>query len=97
MKIIAPGTYPEENEKVCPECSCRFKYYNSEVHYETTTQDEESMFGGFGSYKWIKCPECSKEIHFDVKFTPYESWVDSLCDFFRNIFRRKRKDDKHDI
>ena len=59
MKIIAPGTYPEGNEKVCP--------------------------------------ECGKKIHFDVKFTPYESWVDSLCDFFRNIFRRKRKDDKHDI
>ena len=97
MKIIAPGTYPEENEKVCPECGCRFKYYNSEVHYETTTQDEESIFGGFGSYKWIKCPGCGKEIRFDVKFTPYESWVDSLCDFFRNIFRRKRKDDKHDV
>ena len=40
MKIISPGTYPEENERVCPECGCRFKYYNSEVHYETTTQDE---------------------------------------------------------
>ena len=97
MKIIERGKYPNENEKVCPECSCRFKYYNSEAHYETTTQDEEEFFGGFGSYRWIKCPECGKEIRFDVKFTPYESWVDNFCDFFRNIFRRRRKGDRHDI
>lgn len=97
MKIIAPGTYPEENEKVCPECGCRFKYYNNEVKHESTNPDEEEFFGGFGSYDYINCPECNHEIHWNVKFTPYESWVDSLCDFFRNIFRRKRKENKHDI
>lgn len=21
MKIVSPGTYPEENERVCPECN----------------------------------------------------------------------------
>lgn len=97
MKIIEHGKYPNENEMKCPECNCVFKYFNTEAKHECSTPDEEAMFGGFGFYKSIKCPECNYRIIFDYQFTPTISWVDSLCDFFRNIFRRKRKDDKHDI
>lgn len=95
--IIKKGKYPTKNILKCNECGCEFMYYNSETTYETTTQDEESFLGGFGSYRWINCPQCNNKIIFDEQFTPYESWVDSFCNFFRNIFRRKRKDDKHDV
>ena len=97
MKIIAPGTYPEENERVCPECGCRFKYFNTEAKHECSTPDEEAMFGGFGSYKSIKCPECDYKIIFDYQFTPTYSWVDGICNWFRkisnkiiNIFRKEK-------
>ena len=94
MKIIAPGTYPEGNEKVCPECGCRFKYFNTEAKHECSTPDEEAMFGGFGSYKSIKCPECNYKIIFDYQFTPTYSWIDGICNWFgylKHKFRRKKK------
>lgn len=94
MKVIAPGTYPEQNEKVCPKCGCRFRYYDNEVKHESTNPDEEEFFGGFGSYDYINCPECNYQIHWNVKFIAYDSWVDKLCDWFRYLkhkFRRKKK------
>ena len=44
MEVIKNGTYPEENTVICKECSCEFKYYNSEIITDMTTPDEQSFF-----------------------------------------------------
>lgn len=92
--IIKKGKYPTKNILKCNECGCEFMYYDSETTYETTTQDEESFLGGFGSYRWINCPQCNNKIIFDEQFTPYDSWIDNLTKWIKNFLERRIKSKK---
>lgn len=90
--ILRSGGYPKENIKICPECKCEFAFYNSEVHFEMTTPDEEAFFGGYGSHKWVECPECEAKVIFDVKFTPTRDWLQKFCRNMKYIkIKRERK------
>lgn len=94
-KIIKNGKYPEQNVLTCNECGCIFKYYDSEVNYESSTIDEEEFFGGFESHKWVECPQCGNDVIFAVHFMPTQpTWFDKLLNKIVNMFKRKNKGGK---
>lgn len=93
MEIIKHGTHPIDNIAECEECHCLFSYFRSEVNHECTTPYEEGIFGGFGSYDWLECPECKNKIIFNTQFTPYENSIDKFIKWFKLKFRRKSNAD----
>lgn len=89
-KIIKPGDYPENNKVECDGCHCLFKYYNTEIHVDMTTPDEESLLGGFGIHRWVECPQCKNRVTLSCQFTeskPFEDFIE----FFKNLFKRKEE------
>lgn len=89
-EIIIRGHYPENNKVECPECKCYFQFYTEEVNVDMTTEDEMDLLGGFGVHKWIRCPQCNCKVTLSCEFTE-DRPLESLHEFFRNIFRKKNK------
>lgn len=90
--IIIKGNYPDNNKIECPECKCYFQYYTNEIITDITSPDEMDFLGGFGVHKWIKCPQCGCKVTLKYTFLEDEPPLHSLCNFFRNIFKKGRKD-----
>lgn len=98
MKIIENGKYPEENVKVCPECSCKFAYFDNEIHHEYISEDMAKFCGleAYGSYDYVVCPTCKYQIIFNVckeNFTELTFWIDTIKNFFLKI-KNKIKGEK---
>lgn len=90
MEVFEHGHCKQENIITCKECRCVYGYYNSDVVTDVTTPDEEALCGGFGVHSYVQCPDC-KCIHTIYKdFTPYVSWIDKICEWFK-----KRKEKRH--
>ena len=94
MLIVKPGEYPVDNLCTCDKCGCEFYYYDSEVHTETTTPDEEDFLGGFGVHKYVECPECNDQVTITWTFTEHENWIDNFINRIKKItnkiFRREK-------
>ena len=90
-KIVVEGKYPENNKTVCDECECIFQYYTREVHTDFTTPDEEAFFGGFGMYKWIRCPQCGNKVILDYSFEETDPFpgLTKLINKIKSKFKNK--------
>lgn len=97
MEVIKKGKYPEKNKVTCEECGTMFRFYNSECSYEYTTEDEESIFGGYGFSKSVRCPMCNHRNIIDSTFTPYEPnkfWEDfttTMAKFGENLIKVSKR------
>ena len=61
MEIIKQPKYPEKNVVICNNCSCEFRYFDSEIKVTTIGDFENATI-----YRSMNCPGCGTTLMLSI-------------------------------
>ena len=89
MEIISGPEYPEKNIATCVECSCQFRYFDTEIE-----RTNEEVFGNWVLSKSLKCPGCGNSILLDCH-TIFDSDDNTLSKNLKNFLMHRKNGERN--